>query len=228
MANTRDRISERRRSEMTRMVAIAAALWLGQAGAVHAQNLVVNGDFATDVSGWSTAYHGSGITIAWSSLDPADPTASGSLEVTSTISNGGAGGATQCVDLLVANPELRMDVMVPSQPGFAYVNAAPYVRWFLGAGCSVGEISTESVLGTVPDGTDWTRLTGPLSPPPTAQAVLLDLAIAKPSGSSAAAVAYFDNVYLPEPGGTALGATVCAVLAALAWLSSPRRSRPPV
>lgn len=203
-------------------IAIGAVLSLWLAGAARAQNFVVNGDFATNPSGWSTAYHGPVISIAWSDLDPADPTPSGSLQVTSTVASGGSGGPTQCVDLLLAEPELRMDVLVPSQPAFAYVTASPYVRWYYGAGCTVGEISTEFVLGNVPAGQGWTRLAGPLIPPGAAQAVLIDLGIVKPSGSSAPAVAYFDNVYLPEPDASALGTAGFAVLAALAW---PRSSR---
>lgn len=113
------------KTRVTAATAIGAALSFWLAGVAGAQNLVVNGDFATDASGWSTTYHGPVIAIAWSPLDPADPTPSGSLEVTSTISNGGTGGPTQCVDLLVAEPELRMDVLVPTQPAFAYVNARP-------------------------------------------------------------------------------------------------------
>ena len=203
--------------------AIGAGLSLWLAGAAHAQNLVVNGDFATNPSGWSTAYHAPEIAIAWSDLDPADPTPSGSLQVTSTSTEGGSGGPTQCVDLLVAEPELRMDVLVPSQPAFAYVTAYPYVRWYSGAGCTIGEISTEFVPGTVSAGQGWTRLAGPLIPPGSAQAVLIDLGIVTPSGNSAPAVAYFDNIYLPEPGASALGAAAFALLAALAWPRSPRR-----
>lgn len=211
------------------VAAIGAALWLWLAGAARAQNLVANGDFATNVSGWSTAYHAPAIAIAWSDLDPADPTPSGSIQVTSTVTSGGSGGPTQCVDLLVGEPELRMDVLVPSQPGFAYVNASPYVRWYYGAGCTIGEISTEFAPGTVSAGEGWTRISGPLIPPGSAQAVLIDLGIVKPSGSSAPAVAYFDNVYLPEPGAGALGGAAFAVLAALSWprsSRSPARSRP--
>lgn len=205
-------------------IAIGAALSLCLAEAARAQNLVVNGDFAANVLGWSTAYHAPEISIAWSDLDPADPTPSGSIEVTSTItSGGGSAGPTQCVDLLFAEPELRMDVLVPSQPAFAYVTAFPYVRWYSGAGCTVGEISTEFVLGNVPAGQGWTRLAGPLIPPGAAQAVLIDLGISKPSGSSAPAVAYFDNVYLPEPEASALGTAAFALLAALAWPRSSRR-----
>jgi hypothetical protein len=219
-------VATRTRWKLTAAIGAALLLWL--TGTARAQNLVVNGDFATDVSGWSTAYHGAAISTAWSDLDPADPTPSGSIQVTSTITGGGSAGPTQCVDLLVAEPELRMDVLVPSQPAFDYVTAYPYVRWYSEAGCTIGEISTEFVLGAVPAGLGWTRLAGPLIPPGSAQAVLIDLGIVKPSGSSDPAVAYFDNLYLPEPGADSLGMAVFAILAALASRRTRTASSRPV
>ena len=199
---------------------IGWTVWISISGAAGAQNLVVNGDFAADVAGWSTAYHGSVISIAWSSLDPADPSPSGSVEVTTTSMSGGSGGPTQCVDLAGGAIEIAMDAMVPAQPAFAYVVAAPYVRWYFGVGCTIGEISTEFVGGTAAAGAGWTQLTQALVPPVSAQAVLIDLGLYKPSGSSNPALAYFDNVYLPEPASGGLGA---AALGALAIAARVRR-----
>ena len=193
--------------------AVVAALSLLPGVAARAQNLVVNGDFASNSSGWSVAYHAPEISIAWSDLDPADPTPSGSLQVTSTVSNAGSGGPTQCVDLPGAELDFHMDVLVPSQPAFAYVTAFPYVRWYSGAVCTVAEISSEFAPGSVSAGQGWTRIAELLTPPGSAQSVLIDLGITKPSGSSAPAIAYFDNVYLPEPDGSALGAAALAAVA---------------
>lgn len=193
--------------------AFVAALSLLPGAAGYAQNLVVNGDFASNPSGWSVAYHAPEIAMAWSDLDPADPTPSGSLQVTSIISNGGSGGPTQCVDLIGAELEFHMDVLVPSQPAFGYVDAFPYVRWYSGAGCTVAEISLDFAPGSVSAGQGWTRIAEVLAPPGSAQSVLIDLGIAKPSGSGAPAIAYFDNVYLPEPDASGLGVAALAALA---------------
>jgi hypothetical protein len=211
--------SQRNGAVLAPLLALPCALLL--AGAARGQNLVVNGDFATDVAGWSTAYHGPVISIAWSPLDAAGSTQSGSVEVTSTDASGGSGGPTQCVDLPDAAVVLRMDILVPVQSSFPDLYADPYVRWYDGPGCSGSEISTEFPIGSVSAGQGWTQIGGPLSPPLSAQAVLIDLGLVKPAGNALPAVAYFDDVYLPEPAAPALGA--CA-LAALLSLRSLRRS----
>jgi hypothetical protein len=180
----------------------------------------VNGDFATDVSGWNTSYHGAVISIAWSSQDAADSARSGSIEVTSTASSGNAAGATECVGLPAAALVMSMDILVPPQD-FSYLYADPGVHWYSGPRCLGVELSVQYPIGTVWAGEGWRRIDGPLATPPrSARSVLVDLGLVKPAGDTSSAVAYFDNVYLPEPDASELG--TCGV-AALAGLLSARR-----
>jgi hypothetical protein len=108
--------------------------------------------------------------------------------------------------------------MVPSQPALTYVAADPWVRWYTGPGCTVAEAGTDFPIGSVAESDVWTRLIGPLTVPDTAKSVRLFLAVVKDSDSSPG-IAYFDDVYLPEPGSPTLS---IAALAALAAVSSRR------
>lgn len=198
--------------------AFALAFALGFAAPAGAQNLVLNGDFDLDVSGCSTAYHGPVITIAWSPLDPGDPTASGSIEVTSTVDSGGVGGPTQCGDVPSGSPLfLSMEILVPTQ-SFEYPYGYPFVRFYDGFSCSGNELSTVYPIGLVSMGEGWKQISGPLAPPLGTESILIDLGIWKPATASPA-IAYFDWVYLPEP---ELLTSASAVLVALASLARRR------
>jgi hypothetical protein len=177
------------------------------------QNLVVNGDFASDVSSWSTAYSGPQVSVAWNALDPADPTPSGSAEVTTTVTNSTDGGADQCVDLVSGPLWLRLHAMVPDQPAVTFVAADPWVRWYTGPGCTVAEAGTDFPIGTVAEGAGWQTLVGPLTVPVTAKSVRVFLGAIKDTNATPAVV-HYDDVYLPEPGSGALAIAACAALAA--------------
>jgi hypothetical protein len=206
-----------------RVLGVIGLLLLG--GVAGAQNLVVNGDFASDVSGWGTAYSGPGISIAWSALDPADPIASGSAEVTSITTSGSAGGADQCVELISGPLVLRMNAMTPTQPDLPYVAATPWVRWYGVPGCISMELATTILpVGSAPPGTGWHLLSGPITPPDLAKSVQIILGVVKEPGYAAPGLAYFDDVYLPEPGSDA-----CALAAVTAFglISVPGHRRAP-
>jgi hypothetical protein len=201
--------------------ALAIALWLG--AAAGAQNLVVNGSFDSNVSGWSTVPNDPEIGIAWSPLDPDDPTASGSIEVTSTVDNGGVNGPSQCVDATSASPlRLSMEGLVPTQL-IEYLYADPIVRYFDTPSCSGNQLSSEFPIGLVAMGEGWQQIGGPLVPPPATQSIRIVLGIGKPVFVAWPATVYYDEVYLPEP---ALLASTATALAGLASLARRRRAGP--
>lgn len=175
----------------------------------------MNGSFDSDLSGWSSTYHGSVIGIAWSALDPHDPTGSGSIQVTSKIDNGGVGGATQCVDVIgVSSLMMRVESVVFPQ-SFEYLYADPYVRYYDAPACGGTELLTEFPIGSVSMGAGWKQIGGPIAPPPTTQSILIDLGVWKPATALPATV-YFDDVFLPESELLTSAAAALVVLAALA------------
>lgn len=198
------------------MTRIALPLaWLLAAAPAAAQNLVVNGDFATNVAGWSNPVP-SEIGFAWSELDPLDPTPSGSMQVTSTISNAGAQGPYQCVD--TGEPvTMGMAILVPNQ-SFEYLYGNPFVRYYDAPGCGGAEVASEFPIGFVAMGEGWRRIKGVVTPPPTARSFRVFLGVWKPPTAWPATV-HFDDVFVPEPD-AGMG-TACA-FAALALVAGGR------
>lgn len=200
----------------------AAGLVLLLAVPAAAQNLLVNGEFDANLAGWSNLDPVE-IGMAWSPQDPGDPTPSGSIEVVSTVSNGGATGPSQCVDVDAGVPLwMSVTILVPTQ-SFEYLYADPFVRYFDTVGCGGGiELGNEFPIGQVSMGEGWKRIEGPLAPPAATRSVLAVLGVVKPVSVALPATVYFDAVFLPEPGSGALAAGAFVVLGLLAARSRAR------
>lgn len=171
---------------------------------------IVNGTFDADVSGWNPT---SQVSIAWSPLDPDDPTPSGSIEVTSSTPNGADAGPSQCVSLAGPSPELlRAYVLVPDDPG-DWVRAE-IVVWYYASPACMDFLELDFSPDWIGEGTGWTELAMPLSVPPAAASMRVQLAAVRESDGGSS-VAYFDAVTLPEPG-VAAGIAAAGALLCLA------------
>jgi hypothetical protein len=184
------------------------------------QNLLVNGEFDANLSGWSNPLPTT-IGMAWSPQDPSDPTPSGSIEMVSTVSNAGTLGPSQCVDVDAGVP-LRMGVtiLVPTQ-SFEYLDGDPFVRYFDTVGCGGYELSVEYPIGRVSMGEGWKRIEDLVVPPAATRSLRALLGVSKPATALPATV-YFDAVFLLEPDRAAQAAGVFVVLGLLAARSGAR------
>lgn len=161
------------------------------------QNLVVNPDFATDVTGWSAF---TTAAIEWNSLDSGGSVASGSGVVTNlSTTPGDATGARQCVEGLTGSSFYRFvaDILVPSaqtETGNAYL----LVQWYAGAKCDgggLGFVWTRYIQSFTPD--VWYTEPSYSQAPSAALSARLTLSVRK-NEDLGTLRAHFDNVVFEE------------------------------
>ena len=122
------------------VVALALAILL-PAPFAWAQNLVLNPDFDTDVTGW---YPSATAAIDWNPLDADNNPASGSALVTNLSTTAGdSTGASQCIEGLAGEAFylLAAEVLLPggqSETGYAHL----FVQWNDEPGC-LGYLGSE-------------------------------------------------------------------------------------
>jgi hypothetical protein len=138
---------------MRRGYVFALLLVLVTAGTAAAQNLLVNPNFDSDVSGWSFTTPG---TFTWDSTLDADSnpsSGSGRLENGSTVAFG-TSFAAQCVAVTGgSNYDLMVQIRIPSgqtDSGYAMINVNFYNAASCG-GSNVGGASSPQVLSTTTD-----------------------------------------------------------------------------
>lgn len=181
------------RTFVTACIVIAAA-----ASVATAQNMIENGNFDTDVNGWLNE---TVVILAWSDLDAADSSSSGSALVSNTHPNAGNGaGIRRCASVPVTAGEGFVyggKILFPS--GQARTgNAQVGLRFYEGPDCSGSQISGQPRLSTAIFDT-WVLLDSDEHIAPAgAQSVMF---MAFPSKVEAGGVldAYFDDLYV-EPG----------------------------
>lgn len=158
-----------------------------------AQNVVVNGTFDSDFTGW-TDLSGTNSAAAWSSFDADDSGSSGSADLTNLLMNGGSSAIlSQCFDV---NPgdllTFGLQVFQPSGQG-GEGQAGFRSRFFPESGC-MGSFLTgpsEYVASNVFD--QWVPTTESAVVPGGFVSVKLYLAvIGSPGGTEFGA--FFDNV----------------------------------
>jgi hypothetical protein len=161
------------------------------------QNLVVNPDFATDVTGWSPDLTS---TIDWNLLDADAVPASGSGVVTNLSTTAIEGsGARQCVEGITGETFYRsgVDILVPggqSETGYAYL----LVQWYPGAKCDGGQLGldwTPNVQSSTPDA--WYASSGYFRAPSATQSARVRLTVLKIEDLGTLQ-AHFDNVVFEE------------------------------
>lgn len=161
-----------------------------------AQNLVSNGDFDTDVSGWANAFG-----TVWSTEDRDGDPQSGSAEIPIT-------SAPQVYS--------QMWSCFPAQEAVAYsygasfflptggtpgVQADVFVQWYGNPTCdfSGGTVGSSQTLASEADGI-WVDLQGTDVSPAGTQSGLMRVGYATPAtGTSGSEVIRYDQVFVPEP-----------------------------
>ncbi|HTS03524.1 MAG TPA: hypothetical protein VMN04_13450 [Thermoanaerobaculia bacterium] len=171
----------------------AAMLAVLGARAAAASNVLVNGGFTSDLSGWTT---GPDATASWIGVDAAGAAGSGSVSVTSAAAAPGAvTGLFQCV---AATPGASYDygglvrVTLPSG-----VSAFIMLSFFSGAGCSGDELSRIST--DAPPAGAWTPVSGKTAIAPDGTASARVFLVVQKAAAGGAAEAFFDAVYLNVP-----------------------------
>lgn len=156
---------------------------------------LANGDFDSDLAGWSNLYSRPAV---WDPLDAdADP-ASGSALLGNNMAVGN--GATSLVlsqCLLVgggATVAYGGHILLPTgQPD--WTSAAVVVWSFASDNCSLDHLDSYGV-GIHEPGVDWQAVQGEATLSPQARSVMLLIGVSKPQGVTIETSAYFDRLYI--------------------------------
>jgi len=198
-------------------VALLALLLAAPAGAA---NLVTNGHFDTDISGWTL--YGTESTIARNlNYDMGTTPSVGSLEIETWISNGGLEGPIQCIPVSTPGTySASAWVYVPS--GQAPTPSQELdLDSYTSPDCTSSPSSQDSSLvGPHPDA--WTEHQASLTISGSIQSLRVRL-LSGGTTTSTHVFAYYDDVsLLPEP---ASGSMALSALGTLAALTLARGSR---
>lgn len=154
-------------------------------------NLLENGDFATDLSGWEAPFGG----VTWSAMDESNDPDSGSLLLTDV----GEFGAqfTQCLAVDFLGPqEFSLSYFVPSEVTTVFTNGIIlFVVWYDNPACSIALTSTQIDSGATIQG-QWVRIGESLPVPPGADSVQV-WPLMVGSGSSDF-TSFIDSVYVGD------------------------------
>jgi len=176
--------------------ATVAIILFSMAG--FAQNLVGNGDFDADVSGWTPH----SVIFEWDSADCHQVPASGSGRVTNDNDGTTNSGTTFCVDGVVGGQSYDLGgwAWVPTgQTGYGSASYGLY--WRSGPGCG----GTQTWVGQTPTvhvSNGWVPLAmfGLVAPPGT-QSAQVDIGNNKVSPGTDPYVSYHDGIFFGSYGG---------------------------
>lgn len=171
---------------------VGLVLWVA-AGPVSGAELLVNGTFDTDLSGW-TVLSDLEQTAHWSSVDAAGSTSSGSVEVVNRHPGGGflEFPMAQCVPVddgkgYRASAKIRIGFGQPTQG-----DARLILGWYPNTAC-MGDFLASDVVGQVSALGSWLPVSAQVVAPNDAESVMVWLAALKVEvGGSFRA--YFDDV----------------------------------
>jgi hypothetical protein len=192
-----------------RWVIFASMLAVLGAAEVSGQNLVVNGDFATSLSGWQPG-GAQGGSASWDPTDQAGVASSGSalivndqpcIEQSPAVFSCPYPGLIQCMAVTAgASYSIGFSALIPSGQevgGAAYI----FLDWYSGDACDTGPL-VHPVFGHATVGTWGTEARG-LTAPAGARSLRLTIAAVRdeipPQGSFRA---HFDNVFVNGPSPT--------------------------
>ncbi len=173
-------------------VALAVLVFSVNVSAATGDNLLVNGGFATDLSGWSITTG----DVQWSNKDVNGSPSSGSAFFTDSFTNGANPGVWQCVLLPSQGPfDVGAHFLLPSGQG-QRAGGAEYAEWYVSSDCSGTPMRTDQFYTPNPPPTDsWTSAFGlKLVPPAGSASALLRFGIFKnDSATGPNVVGYVDG-----------------------------------
>lgn len=167
---------------------------------LHAQNLVLNGEFDDSLLGWENT-GGTSMTAAWSPADANASLQSGSARITN-ISPGASNGVTlsHCVPV---NSGQRYayggKVRIPSGAGQDIDNVAVVsLRWYSGPDCTTPNGGAVNAGGSPQNFNQWVSQSDTATARPGARSVEVRALLTKfPAGGSF--IAHFDDITLTTP-----------------------------
>lgn len=194
---------------MNRRVSIRAVALLGvvalSPAVVGAQNLLVNGDFAASLSGW-TQTDSPQASAQWLDEDADGHAQSGSAEIRET-GNGAQIVLFQCMPLAALSDPIAVGAWAQVQlEGETEVSGLLLIRQFSEADCTFAPGYPLDWHTVNQSQSGWQSFAGSFTrAAPEIQSVMVMLAIYKPNTVGAAGAVRFDNVYFggigagPEP-----------------------------
>lgn len=158
------------------------------------QNLLPNGDFDTDITGWSTLPP-SGDSPVWSAEDCCGDASSGSIELRAVVTSVIAGSS--CI-AVTGGAAFDLVTMVDTRPiGGQLTQAGIQIRWYSDAGCTMEAGSSQS--WSLGNQQGWRRFGTSMTAPADAMAAAIVLT-AVGQGLSSGIDAFFDDVAFGESG----------------------------
>jgi len=201
-------------SRLGMFVVVLGLAVAGHPGATVAQNLLINGDFDTDLNEWRNA----GGTL-WDAMDRSgDPSSGSARNIPTSVPTPTARDIFSCAPVV---PGVEYDfgasTFIPSAA--VDVTTAVWAQFVDSDVCQFGSGATavggSPLISTVIQGS-WVDLASSVVAPPGAVHVWLRLRYEQPANAVATDEVFFDSAFVvPEPGGAASWMAVICVLAAL-------------
>ncbi len=183
------------RSMAARVSAMMAVAVLGVSLSA-AQNLVANGDFDTDVDGWTNM--GGGITLSWDGTSDYDGQPnSGSARVLNDYPEASSSGVTHCVEDIFGNESYDLSAWLKAPTGQSAVGSSSvFVWWYTEPGCTGVQSSGPSTQYFFTSD-DWVFHEAPqVQAPLEARSATVYLSVRKESDGPGEYMVSFDHVSL--------------------------------
>lgn len=185
-------------SMIAQMSAAVGVAVLG-ASLAAAQNLVANGDFHSDVSGWTELAE---VTLSWDGTsDYQNQPGSGSAEILNEGAGAANSGAIQCIDGIVGGQSYNLSAWLRAPTGqTGEGHATVFVWWYTEPGCS-GTISSGPITPWLYTSDSWVEMdAGSGDAPLSVQSALVYLNIHKTSVTPGAYRVSYDHVVFERTG----------------------------
>jgi hypothetical protein len=175
-----------------------ASLGDGTSPTPPGQNLLINPNFDTGLSGW---VEGNSKLVAWSPTNDADGSShSGSVQVTARINSGGFVVMEQCVPV-TAGRQYEIAAKMMGANADTGVGAAA-VFFFSSADCEAGQLDGDLEAFAVQSAGQFESISGQGVAPAGAVAAAVMLAGSQSPNNDVVSVTYLDDIYFgsPSPG----------------------------
>ncbi len=177
------------------LVLALAVLWIAVPG--QAQNMITNGDFDADVTGWAANVD----RFDWISNDGASPSGNGCAEQADSMNNGGTGLSDWTTQIPVnADTQYTLSASI-KKPAGSLANAAWFYVLFLDTnGTYLGETLSQNYTGDFSDNawhSDFSfQFTTSTNAGYTIGFVWISLGVGTPGSGSGESILRWDNVKL--------------------------------